>query len=137
MEELIDKGYAEKVVEDEIDKADAAVWYLPHHSVVHPKKPDKVRIVFDCKAKYHGTSLNDQVLRGPDLANTFLGVLLRFRQERVALMADVEAMFHQVRVSPDDRDVLVEMAWWRSTARSTNIQNGCTPLWRNLESKLL
>ena len=111
MEELIDKGYAEKVVEDEIDKAGAAVWYLPHHSVVQPKKPDKVRIVFDCKAKYHGTSLNDQVLRGPDLANTLLGVLLRFRQERVALMADVEAMFHQVRVSPDDRDVL-RFLWW-------------------------
>ena len=35
-----------------------------------------------------------------------MGVLLRFREEAVALMADVEAMFHQVRVCADDIDVL-------------------------------
>ena len=42
-------------------------------------------------------------MQGPDLTNSLVGVLLRFRQECVALIADVEAMFHQVRV--DERDV--------------------------------
>ncbi|XP_060589840.1 uncharacterized protein LOC132744996 [Ruditapes philippinarum] len=56
------------------------IWYLPHHPVVNPKKPGKVRVVFDCAAKYRGTSLNDNLLQGPDLTNSITGVLMRFRQ---------------------------------------------------------
>jgi len=82
------------------------VWYLPHHAVINPKKPDKVRVVFDCAANFGGTLLNDKVLQGPDITNQLIGVLLRFREEPVAIMADVQAMFHQVRVSVSDRDVL-------------------------------
>ena len=96
MSDLLAKGYAEEVPEQELDRSDGAVWYLPHHPVVHPRKPGKVRIVFDCSAKYHGTSLNDNIYQGPDLTNQLLGVLLRFRQETIALMADIEGMFNQV-----------------------------------------
>ena len=110
MEYLEKDGYCERVPSEEVDKSDV-VWYLPHHPVTNPRKPDKVRIVFDCAATYKGTSLNDQVLQGPDLANALVGVLLRFRQGPVALMADVEAMFHQVRVDPQDCDVL-RYLWW-------------------------
>ena len=62
--------------------------------------------MFDSAAKFKGTSLNDQLLQGPDLTNGLLGVTIRFRQEPVALVADVEGMFHQVRVAPDDCDAL-------------------------------
>ena len=106
MTDLLDKGYAKKVPENLRDRNDGKVWYLPHHSVVHPQKPDKVRVVFDCAATYRGTSLNAQVLQGPDLTNKVVGVLLRFREEPVALMADVEAMYHQLKVHPDDVDAL-------------------------------
>ena len=46
--------------------------------VVNPKKPEKLRVVFDCAAKYKGRSLNEELLQGPDLNNTLVGVLLRF-----------------------------------------------------------
>ena len=105
IDDLLAKGYAEKVENDEVSNG-TRIWYLPHHPVLHPKKPDKVRIVFDCAAKYAGTSLNDQVLQGPDLTNRLVGVLLRFRQEQVAVTADIESMFHQVKVVAEDRDVL-------------------------------
>lgn len=72
----------------------------------------KVREVYNCAAKSSGTSLNDQLLKGPDLMNDLLGVLLRFRQNKVALVADVEAMLHQVRVIESDRDVL-RFLWWK------------------------
>nr|XP_027231842.1 uncharacterized protein LOC113823416 [Penaeus vannamei] len=75
---------------------DGKVWYLPHHPVLNPKKPEKCRIVFDCAAKYGGSSLNDHVHQGPDLTNGLVGVLLRFRQGAVGFMADIESMFHQV-----------------------------------------
>ena len=106
MTDLFDKGYAKKVTENLRDRNHGKIWYLPHHSVVHPQKPDKVRVVFDCAAVYRGTSLNAQVLQGPDLTNKVVGVLLRFRKEPVALMADVEAMYHQLKVHPDDVDAL-------------------------------
>ena len=96
--EMIDKGYAEKVPRESLQIVSGKAWYIPHHGVYHPKKPEKIRVVFDCSAKSAGTSLNDQLLQGPDLTNSLAGVLTRFRQEPVAFMADIEAMFYQVRV---------------------------------------
>jgi len=107
---LVDKGYAVLVPPDERDRDDGKVWYLPHHPVINPHK-EKPRIVFDCAAEHKGTSLNRKVLSGPDLTNKLIGVLSRFRLHPVALMADIEAMFHQVRVLRDDQDVL-RFLWW-------------------------
>ena len=47
-----------------------------------------------------GTSLNNELLQGPNLAIPLLGVLLSFRQAQFAIMADIEGMFHKVRVYP-------------------------------------
>ena len=68
-------------------------------------------MVFDCTARYKGTSLNDQPLSGPDLTNSLLGVLLRFRQELVSLSSDIKAMFHPVLVDPNNVDPL-RFLWW-------------------------
>ena len=106
MEDLMSQGYA---VPD-IARDDGKVWYLPHHPVVNPNK-EKIRIVFDCAAEYRGQSLNNEVLQGPDLSNKLIGVLIRFRLYPVAFMADIQAMFHQVRVVREDQDVL-RFLWW-------------------------
>ena len=108
--DYIAKGYAREVPQSMIEP-EYPIWYLPHHPVIHPQKPGKVRVVFDCAARYKGTSLNEQLLQGPDLNNNLIGVLLRFRQGPVAIAADIEAMFHQVRVTPRDCDVL-RFLWW-------------------------
>ena len=55
IEDLCSKDYAE-VPKEEIEKSNRKIWFLPHHSVFHPKKPDKVRVVFDCAAKYSSSS---------------------------------------------------------------------------------
>ena len=102
VDNLINKGFAREVPTNSLVQPEGVLWYLPHHPVFSPSKPDKTRIVFDCAAVYHGTSLNDQLLRGPDLTNKLVGVLIRFRQEPVALMADIESMFHQVNVRYED-----------------------------------
>jgi len=107
----IEKGNAEEVPEDEID-ADRRKWYIPYHGVFSEQKPDKLRIIFDCAAQHHGVSLNQVLLQGPDLNNRLDAVLLRFRKESTALVADVEAMFRHVLVSPRDRYSL-RFLWWR------------------------
>ena len=111
MTDYIEKGHAERIPEEELEVNDRPVWYLPHHPVIHPLKPDKVRVVYDCAAKYGGTSLNQQLLPGPDQTNQLVGVLSRFRQESVGVVADIEGMFHQMLVEPKDCDVL-RFLWW-------------------------
>lgn len=75
------------------------------------KEKKTIRVVFDCTSPFQGTLLNSELLQGPDLANTLLGVLLRFRQEPVAVMGDIEGMFHQVRIPKEDVDFL-RFLWW-------------------------
>lgn len=107
---MIDSGYAEVMPQDKLDCKDGDVWYLPHHGVYHPKKKT-LRVVFDCGAGFKGTSLNCKLLQGPDLTNSLFGVLTRFRQENVAVMTNVQAMFHQVKVSKRHVDFL-RFLWW-------------------------
>ena len=109
MEQYLTMGHARRVPLNEVRVQDKPLWYLPHHPVQN--KPGKTRIVFDCAAKYRGTSLNDQLLTGPDLTNSVAGVLTRFREEEVALSADIECMFHQIRVAPADQDAF-RFLWW-------------------------
>ena len=106
IDDLLIKGYARKIPEESVNDVGNISWYLPHHNVVNSKKPEKVRVVFDCSATFNGESLNNNVLQGPDLTNSLVGVLCRFRQENVAIVADIEAMYHQVRVDPNDIDAL-------------------------------
>lgn len=87
-------------------------WYLPHFGVYHPPKPDKIRVVFDSATETDGMSLNKMLLSGPGLTNSLLGVLIRFRQNPVALMADTEQMFHSFLVRREQRDLL-RFFWYK------------------------
>ena len=118
IQELLDKGYA--VPEQEITASPGRTWYLPHHNVVNENKPELLQIVFDCAVTFGGTSLNKEVFQGPDFPNNLVGVLLRFREEQVAVMRDIEGMFHQVRVSLKEHDVL--LLWWKNGEISGEVE---------------
>ena len=110
MDEMLQKGYAEMVPEG-VQEIQGKVWYIPHHAVRHAQKPDKVRVVFDCASTFHGVSLNSALIQGPDLTNNLADVLMRFREAEFAFMADIEAMFYQVKVPSRDRNFL-RFLWW-------------------------
>lgn len=110
MEKMFAQNHAEPVPEDSIDRNDGKVWYLPHHGVMHPTK-NKLRVVFDCAALHDGVSLNAKLLQSPNLTNSLVGVLFRFREEAVGIMGDIEKMYHQVRVPDKNRDLL-RFLWW-------------------------
>ena len=65
----------------------------------------------DCSAVYRGTSLNKELLQGPDLTNYMIGLFLRFRKERVAFIGDLEQMYYQVRVPEHQRKYLRFVFW--------------------------
>lgn len=73
-------------------------WYLPIFGMYHPQKPNQIRVILDSSAQHHGISLSDVLLTGPDLNNSWLGVLLCFRRETVAVIADIEQMFQNFTV---------------------------------------
>jgi hypothetical protein len=118
MQGYINKGYARKMNPDEIDNITERTWYLPHHSVINPKKPAKVRVVFDAAATYKGTSLNNSLLTGPDLLNSLFGVLQRFRTKPIAIVGDITDMFYQVKVPVQDSDSLRFL--WKDNIRSND-----------------
>ena len=47
--------------------------------------------------------MRGNLLTGPDVANNLVGVLLRFHQGKIAFAADIEKMFHQIRVREEDK----------------------------------
>ena len=100
----LEKGYVKPVVftEPQPEK----IWYLPHHPVCNPKKPGKVRRVANAAASYRGQSLNDNLLSGPDLLQNMFLLLLRFREQPIAVMADIEAMFMQISIREEDQAAL-------------------------------
>ena len=106
MNDIIAKGYVEKVPKEEASNNHGNVWYIPHHGVYHPKKPGKIHVVFDCSADCKREPLNRHLLTGPDLTNRLVGVLCQFRRDPVAFMCDLEAMLHQFKVDKRQRNLL-------------------------------
>lgn len=103
MQKMLDNKHAEPAPPL---RSEQEHWYLPTFGVYHPQKPGQIRVVFDSSAKHEGVSLNDVLLSGPDLNNTLVGVLLRFRKEAIAITADVQQMFYSFNVREDHQDYL-------------------------------
>ncbi|XP_076661018.1 uncharacterized protein LOC143364711 [Halictus rubicundus] len=80
-------------------------FYLPHHAVIKPSSSTtKVRVVFDGSAKSStGISLNDTLLTGPTIQDDLFCHLLRFRMHPFVLTGDIEKMYRQFLVRPQDR----------------------------------
>ncbi|KAI2647089.1 Gag-Pro-Pol polyprotein [Labeo rohita] len=111
IQKLLDSGHVVRVPPAG-QQVDEESWFIPHHLVQHN---GKYRLVFNCSFVYQGVSLNQQLLPGPTLGASLLGVLLRFRQYAIAISGDIRGMFHQVRLLPEDRPLLRFI--WRNMCR--------------------
>ncbi|XP_058840859.1 uncharacterized protein LOC131696330 [Topomyia yanbarensis] len=115
--EYLERGYAHKATSEELQGTDPRkVWYLPLGVVRNPRKPTKIRIVWDAAAAVKGVSLNSMLLKGPDLLKPLLSVLCRFRQKQYAITADIRQMFHQIIVQKEDRQS--QRFLWRTDPES-------------------
>ena len=101
MDKLLIIGYAR---ESTRSPNDGQVWFFLIMAF-HPIKLNKITVAFDCSAEYEGRCLNKELLPGPDLANQLIGVLLRFRKETIAFMADIEKMYFQISVAEKHRKI--------------------------------
>ena len=86
VESYLSKGYAREVQQAYLTESNDQIWYLPHHLVTNVHQPEKVRVVFDCAAKYNGLSSNDTLMKGPTFMNNLIGILIGFQKNRIALV---------------------------------------------------
>ena len=81
-------------------------WYLPHHPVINPNKPGKVRRVCNAASEFEGQSLNKSLFIGPGLLQNLVGIIFRFREKPFGMSKDIESLFLQVQVPPEDAKCL-------------------------------
>ncbi|XP_062558001.1 uncharacterized protein LOC134222874 [Armigeres subalbatus] len=99
------KNYIHKVSETEWTTIDQRrAWFLPLGVVTTPKKPGKIRLIWDAAAKVGGVSFNSYLLKGPDLLTPLPRVLSGFRLFPVAVSGDIREMFLQIKLQPKDRN---------------------------------
>lgn len=89
-------------------------YYIPHHIVSKlSSSTTKYRVVFNASANDNsGTSLNDCLLTGPTLQPELFDTIIKFRSHRVAFCADIEMMYRQIWIHPNDRKY--QRIVWRS-----------------------
>ena len=79
-------------------RQDTTKHYIPHHAVINPDKSStKVRVVYDASAKIkkEQKSLNECLYPGPTMLKDLTDILLRFRLNRIAIVADIEKAFYR------------------------------------------
>lgn len=86
--------------------------YLPHHGVMREASAStKLRVVFNGSSKVpSGDTLNNHLMTGPNLLPALVDILLRWRRHRYVLAADIEKMYRQIEVHPEDR-TLQRILW--------------------------
>ena len=75
--------------------------------------------MFDRSAKYKNTSLNDQILSGPDTNNKLVNVLLGFRDGSTSVSGDIKSVFHSFHLKSDKRD-FTKFFWFKDYEGNQN-----------------
>ena len=103
---LKNQGYIEKVDPKELTTS-GNMWYLPHFAT----QQAKFHVVYNGSTEFHGCSINQETLTGPDLLEPLLYVITRFRLGQYAIIADLKEFFFQIDISPKQRD-LFHILWY-------------------------
>ena len=117
--DMVNRGVARKVPEDELESFTGVINYLPHLAAINPRSDSTpVRIVFDAsRPQGGGPSLNELLAKGPDrFLNNLAGVIINFRNGRVAVKGDVRKMYNCIKLVPED--AFVQCFLWRDLDQS-------------------
>ena len=110
IDEMVDRGAAIPLSEEELDTWDGAYHYLP---MVLVKGKKRSRVCFDAARNQCGyPAFNKHLYKGPDrFLNNLLGVIIGFRNGRVGAAADLSKFHNQVYLV--EEDVHMQRFYWR------------------------
>ena len=105
IKDMANRGTAKKM--DLTDHAyRGAVYYIPHHEVMKTESVSTpMRIVFNSSASYMGQKLNDYWAKGPCVLNDMLTILLRFRENWIAIVGDISRMYNSIKIYVADQHI--------------------------------
>ena len=95
IDDMIERKVARKLEKEEIVKWKEPTLYISHLAVISPKSASTpIRIVFNSSELHKGISPNNCLAKGPDTyAKNILGLLLRWRKDKVAMVGDIKKCF--------------------------------------------
>ncbi|KAI7792395.1 gag-pol fusion polyprotein [Triplophysa rosa] len=112
--DMVNRRAAMKLSKEALLTWSGPVWYISHliapnpHSVTTP-----VRLIWNSSQKFRGLSLNDLLLKGPDVLNLIRTVLLKFRRGVFAALGDIKKMYNSVWL--EDKEVHLHRFLWRDS----------------------
>lgn len=107
MRDTIGKGYLRRFNSSIPVIHPNRVVYLPHF----PTRQTKRRIVIDAAQTHLGESFNGHLMQGPDMMQSLVDILVRFRQDGIAFVCDIKEMFHQVKI-PEEDQPSIRLLWF-------------------------
>ena len=102
IEDMMERGVARKLSQKESQEWSDPKFYISHLAVVNTwSHSTPVQTVFNSSQVCQGMSLDAYLAKGPDCyMNNLIGILLRWREEQVALIGDIRKMFHSIHLKP-------------------------------------
>ena len=83
----------------------------------------KMRVVFDASCNTNGLSLNECLYSGPNLLGKIFDILLRFRMNKIVILADIKQAFLNISIYESHRDFLRFL--WRTPQGNLIIYRFC------------
>ncbi|UYV79914.1 hypothetical protein LAZ67_18001034 [Cordylochernes scorpioides] len=104
------EGLIERVEENPLERRG---YYLPHRPVYKMEsKTTPIRPVFDASCLGHnGLSLNQCLEKGPNLLERIPEMMIRFRENKFGVTADIRKAFQMVAIEESERNYL-RFLWW-------------------------
>ncbi|XP_055315885.1 uncharacterized protein LOC129575819, partial [Sitodiplosis mosellana] len=88
--------------------------YIPHHAVFKESTTTKLRSVYNASQKTsNGKSLNEQLAVGKIVQPSIFELMLRWRESKIAIVADLEKMYKQIRLN--EKQQHLQMILWRNS----------------------
>ncbi|XP_066254640.1 uncharacterized protein [Euwallacea similis] len=115
IDEYISLGHANYIPLNPKTESNNNSFFLPHHCVLRNNSvTTKLRVVFDGSMKSStGVSLNELTLKGYTIQPELFDILIKFRTFRYVFTADIEKMFRQILINPNQR--FLQNILWRNS----------------------
>ena len=112
-QDFIKRGIFKEIDDEEIKNYIGPVRYVSHHEVFKEESTSTpVRIVLNSSLRFHGLSLNDILMKGPNSLSDLFSIQLKFRTYQCALIGDIQKMYHSIQTTERERHL--RRVLWRN-----------------------